>query len=193
MLFAEPRSPLFWPSKAYMKSVCQSFRPPPQAMMPGVSTSGRATPMPDHISSLTPAWDPLSHTMTRYSHSYFSWPKPTNKFYRTIDPLSLTPIWSPPEDQRLATSSQITSNLTDRPQRHPLLDEWLVGSSLKVVVNNGKTYKNREVTISIAKVDGVVSIRHNVYNTLKGLAPAWVLPKKSQSDSRQRYSHGSEM
>ena len=53
----------------------------------------------------------------------------------------------------------------------------IVGSSLKVVVNNGKTYKNREVIISIAKIDGVVSIRHNVYNTLKGLAPAWVLPK----------------
>ena len=72
MLFAEPQSPLFWPSKAYMKSACQSFRPPPQAPMPGVSTSGGATPMPDHISSLTPAWDPLSHTLTRYSHSYFS-------------------------------------------------------------------------------------------------------------------------
>ena len=130
--------------------------------------------MPDHISSLTPAWDPLSHTPTRYSHSYFSWPKPTNKIYRTVDPLSLTPIWSPPEDQHLATSSQITSNPTDRPQRHPLLDEWLVGSSLKVVIDNGKSYKNQEVTVSIAKVDGVFSIRHN---TLKGLAPAWVSPK----------------
>ena len=91
--------------------------------------------------------------------------------------MSLTPIWSPPEDQHLATSSQIASNLTDRPQRHPLLDERLVGSSLKVVIDNGKTYKNREVTVSIAKVDGVVSIQHNVYNTLKGLVPAWVFPK----------------
>ena len=63
------------------------------------------------------------------------------------------------------------------PQQHPLLDEQLVGSSLKVVVNNGETYKNREVIVSIAKIDGVVSIRHNVYNTLKGLAPAWVSPK----------------
>ena len=91
--------------------------------------------------------------------------------------MSLTPIWSPLEDQHLATSSQITSNPTDRPQWHLLLDEQLVGSSLKVVVDNGKTYKNRETTISIAMVDGVVSIWHNVYNTLKGLAPAWVLPK----------------
>ena len=72
MLFAEPQSPLFWSSKAYMKSACWSFRPPTQAPMPGVSTSGRATPMPDHISSPTPAWDPLSCTPARYSHSYFS-------------------------------------------------------------------------------------------------------------------------
>ena len=75
-----------------------------------------------------------------------------------MDPSSLTPIWSPPEDQHLATSSQITSNPTDRPQWYPLLDERLVGSSLKVVVDNGETYKNREVIILIAKIDGVVSI-----------------------------------
>jgi hypothetical protein len=46
-----------------------------------------------------------------------------------------------------------------------------------VVVNDGETYKNREVPVSIAKVEGVVSIRHHVYNASKGLAPAWVLPK----------------
>ena len=39
------------------------------------------------------------------------------------------------------------------------------------------TRTEKSVTISIAKVDGVVSIRHNIYNTLKGLAPAWVSPK----------------
>ena len=161
MLFTEPQSPLFWPSKAYMKSACWSFRPPPQAPMPGVSTSGRATPMPDHISSSMPAWDPLSCTPTRYSHSYFSWPKPTNKIYRTIEPLSLTPIWSPLEDQHLATSSQIASNPTDRPQWHPLLDEQLVGSSLKVVIDNGETYKNRVVTIQLPRLIGL-----SVYNIM---------------------------
>lgn len=98
------------------------------------------------------------------------------KFYRTVDPSSLTPAWSPPEDQRLATSSQITSKPPDRPQ-HPLLDERLVGALLKVVVNDGETYKNREVTVSIAKFEGVVSIRHQVYNSSRGLAPAWVSPK----------------
>jgi hypothetical protein len=47
-----------------------------------------------------------------------------------------------------------------------------------VVVNDGDVnYKNREVPVSIAKVDGAVSIRHHVYNTSKGLAPAWVLSK----------------
>ena len=34
----------------------------------------------------------------------------------------------------------------------------IVGSSLKVVVDNGETYKKREVIVSIAKIDGVVSI-----------------------------------
>jgi hypothetical protein len=46
-----------------------------------------------------------------------------------------------------------------------------------VVVNDGETYNNREVDISIANVNGEVSIRHNVYNTSRGLAPAWVSPK----------------
>lgn len=43
-----------------------------------------------------------------------------------------------------------------------------------MVVNDGETYKDREVNVSIAKVEGVISIRHHVYNTSKGLAPAWV-------------------
>jgi hypothetical protein len=46
-----------------------------------------------------------------------------------------------------------------------------------VVVNDSETYKNREVTVSIDKLEGVVSIRHHVYNTSRGLVPAWVLPK----------------
>jgi hypothetical protein len=89
--------------------------------------------------------------------------------------LSLTPAWSP-EDQPLATSSQIATKQPDRPQ-HPLLDERLVGALLKVVVDNDDTYKKREVTVSIAKIEGVVSIRHYVYNTSKGLPAAWVTPK----------------
>ena len=40
-----------------------------------------------------------------------------------------------------------------------------------------KITKKREVTVSIAKIEGVVSIRHYVYNTSKGLLPAWVTPK----------------
>jgi hypothetical protein len=72
-----------------------------------------------------------------------------------------------------ATTSQIASKQPDRPQ-HPLLDERLVGAQLKVVVNDGETYKNREVAVSIAKVEGVVGIWHHTHNTSKGLAPAWV-------------------
>jgi hypothetical protein len=44
-----------------MKSACRFFGQP-KAPMPGVSTSGGATPMPDQTSSLTPAWDPTSRT-----------------------------------------------------------------------------------------------------------------------------------
>ena len=64
--YAMPRSDLFRPSKAYMKSEHRPFRLATQAPMPGVSTSGGATPMPDRASSFTPAWDPLSRT-PRYS------------------------------------------------------------------------------------------------------------------------------
>jgi hypothetical protein len=93
-----------------------------------------------------------------------------------VDASSLTPAWNPPEDQPLPTNSQIASKLPDRPQ-HPLLDERLVGTQLKVVVNDGENYKDREVFVSIARVEGVVSIRHHVYKTSKGLAPAWVSSK----------------
>ena len=110
-------------------------------------------------------------------HSYLSLPKLTvYKFYRTVDASSLTPAWNLPEDRPLATSSQIARKQPDRPQ-HPLLDERLVGAQPKVVVNDGENYKNREVFVSIARVEGVVSIRHYVYNTSKGLFPAWVSTK----------------
>jgi hypothetical protein len=60
--YAEPRSVLFQPSNTYMRSARRPFGPSPQAPIPGVSTSGGATPMPDQTSSLTPAWDPTSRT-----------------------------------------------------------------------------------------------------------------------------------
>jgi hypothetical protein len=63
----------------------------------------------------------------------------------------------------------------DGPQ-HPLLDERLVGAQLQVIVN-GDNYKNREVTVSIAKVGESVSIRHVVYKVSKALSPEWVSPK----------------
>ena len=90
-----------------------------------------------------------------------------------MDSLPLTLF---PRDQLIPTNSQTANKQPDRPQ-HPLLDKQLVGAQLKVVINDGETYKNREVAISIAKVEGVVSIRHHVYNISKGLAPAWVSSK----------------
>jgi hypothetical protein len=99
-----------------------------------------------------------------------------------VDASSLTPAWNPPEDHPLASAttaanSRIASKQPNRPQ-HPLFDERLVGANLKVVVNDGgETYNNREVAVSIAKVEGGVSIRHHVYGTSKGLFPEWVSPK----------------
>ena len=46
-----------------------------------------------------------------------------------------------------------------------------------VVNDGGESYDNREVAVSISKVEGVVRIQHHVYNGLRGLAPAWVSPK----------------
>ena len=62
--YSKPRSVLFHPPKAYMKS---ARRPLPEV---SESTSGGATPMPDRTSSLTPAWDPLSRT-PRYFSIFF--------------------------------------------------------------------------------------------------------------------------
>ena len=92
-----------------------------------------------------------------------------------MDSSSFTPAWGLPEDQPLATNSQIASKQPDRPEH--LLDDRLVGAQLKVVVNDGENYKGREVFVSIARVEGVVSIRHFVYNTSKRLSPAWVSTK----------------
>ena len=64
--YAKPRNDLFLPLNAYMKSSRQHFGLPPQEPIPGISTSGRATPMPDRTSSSMPDWDPLSRTL-RYS------------------------------------------------------------------------------------------------------------------------------
>ena len=93
-----------------------------------------------------------------------------------MDASALSPAWNPPEDQPLATNSQIASKQPDRPQ-HPLLDERLVGAKLRVVVNDGETYRDREVCVSIARIEGAVSIRHQVYNGSRGLAPGWVSSK----------------
>jgi hypothetical protein len=67
--YSTPQSLLFQPSKSYVKPAHRPFGLPPlapQEPIPGISTSGGATPMPDRISSSTPAWDPLSRT-PRYS------------------------------------------------------------------------------------------------------------------------------
>jgi hypothetical protein len=90
-----------------------------------------------------------------------------------VEASSLSSAWNPPQDQPLATNSQIASKQPDRPQ-HVLLDERLVGAQLKVVVNDGEIYKNREVIVSIFKVAGVVSIRHFVHKIPKLFDPAWV-------------------
>ena len=63
-----------------------------------------------------------------------------------------------------------------------------------MVVNDGKTYKNREVAVSIAKVGGLVGLRHYVYNTFKGLAPAWVSlksPNMTRDNGVEWTTHGS--
>ena len=93
-------------------------------------------------------------------------------------PSSLTPMRSSPEGQHLDTSIQNAGKLPDVHQlEHPLLDARLVGASLKVLVDDGETYKNRLVDVSIAEVEGDVCIRHIVYNTSRYLDPAWVTPK----------------
>jgi hypothetical protein len=155
--YAQPQGVLFQPSKAYMKSARRPFELP--APFPGVSTSGGATPMPDRTPSSTPAWDPSSRTpqyfpfLFRLTKAYYL------QIYRT---------------RAADASSPTPSSLTPLNPQHPLLDERLVGAQLKAIVNDGDNYKDREVFVSIVKVEGVLSLRHCVYNVPKGLSPAWV-------------------
>ena len=47
-----------------------------------------------------------------------------------------------------------------------------------MLVDDGEIYENREVVVSIVKIEGVVSIRHGVYKSSRGLYPEWVSPKR---------------
>ena len=91
-----------------------------------------------------------------------------------MDPSSLTPAWNPHEEP-LATNSQMvqTASQPDRPRgpQYPLLDERLVGAQLKVVVNNGESYRDREVIVSIARIEGAVVYNNMFIKALK----AWPL------------------
>jgi len=123
---------------------------------------------------------------------YFGWAKVTTyKMYRTVDSSSLTPAWSPSEDQRLATSSHIASNPPDRPQ-YPLLDERLAGALLKVssmMATPTRTAWGRS-PFRLPSLEG-----WSVYNIMS-IMPQKAWPcmgdaKNSQCDSRQWYPDGS--
>jgi hypothetical protein len=57
-----------------------------------------------------------------------------------------------------------------------LLSSWLLGVSVKVVVN-GSPYTKKEMVVTIATVNEKPCIMYNHYNTSTILDPSWVSPK----------------
>ncbi len=113
--------------------------------------------MPKHFSS-TPAWNPLSHTPIAPSPS-FNCNAPTS-----IAAIPSSPVASTSHDIAL------------QPPSHPFLDRRLLSANLKAIVN-GDGYKNKEMVVTVAEIEGRLSIHYKHFNTSRFLEPDSVMPK----------------
>jgi len=59
---------------------------------------------------------------------------------------------------------------------HPFLDRRLLGANLKAIVN-GDGYKNKEMVVTVAKIEGCLSICYKHFNTSRFLESDSVMPK----------------
>ncbi len=130
---------------------------------------GNATPFPESSlpSSESPAWDPSSRTPQHNLH------------FSCASLASLSQ--SDPEDALLdpphLSCADTTSPSQPDDQEHVLLDPRLVDVNVRVVVNNGEEYHNKELTAFIASTNGQLSIRRRKYKASEYLSPEWVIPK----------------
>lgn len=133
-----------------------------QSSIMGSATA--ATPMPEHFST-TPAWNPLSRT-----------PMPQ---FTPLTPIRIpSPGIPDPQAQTLTASPHASTSqiAVQAAPQHPLLDTRLVGATLKVIVN-GSSFKNKELVVSIGKINDQVVIQYTHYKDVMTLQPIWVTPK----------------
>lgn len=166
--FAPPESALFIPRNRIAKPLelptVLSRRQPSSS---SACSSGSATPIPESPLSSSPAWNPSSRTpQPNPDHSLASCSSSPSR-----DRFSLSPQHSPIH----SPASPGTS--TDLPEeRHILLDSRLLNAQLRVVVNGG-TFNQKELTVSIQRMDERLSIQRHFYKSSAALLPNWVTPK----------------
>ena len=84
--------------------------------------------MPNYVLSL-PAWNPSSPTPVHF-----------------------------PETEEVSRSHHLPIPLQQQGPAHPLLDSWLIGTKMKVLVTGGE-HKDKEMVVTVAQMDGGLSIR----------------------------------
>jgi hypothetical protein len=100
--------------------------------------------MPDYVLSL-PAWNPSS------------W----------------TPVPHLPETKRVSYSHHMPIPPQEQGPAHPLLDSWLIGAKMKVLVT-GRKQKDKEMVVAVEQMDGQLSIWFSHYKTSGFLPPEQV-------------------
>jgi hypothetical protein len=102
--------------------------------------------MPDYVLS-SPAWNPSSRT-----------------------PVHL------PETEEVSCSHHLPIPPQQQGPAHPLLDSWLIGIKMKVLVTGGE-HKDKEMVVTVAQMDGGLSIWFFHYKTSEFLPLEHVSPK----------------
>jgi hypothetical protein len=161
--FAPPESALFIPRNRIAKPLelptVLSRRQP--------CSSGGATPIPESPLSSSPAWDPSSRTpQPNPEHSLAS-----GSSSPSWDRFSLSPQHSPIHSP--ASPGTSTDPLDEG---HILLDSRLLNAQLRVVVNGG-SFNQKELTVSVQRMDERLSIQRHFYKSSAALLPKWVTPK----------------
>lgn len=88
---------------------------------------------------------------------------------------SSSPAWNP--SHVLPPDHELPSPPPFQEPKHILLDSRLLDAQLKVVVNGGDIYKEKEMTASVQSVNQKLVIRSKSYNSWIPLDPKWVTPK----------------
>ena len=91
------------------------------------------------------------------------------------NPSSRTPVHFP-ETKEVSRSHYLPIPPQQQGPAHPLLDSRLIGTKMKVLVTGGE-HKDKEMVVTVAQMDGGLSIRFSHYKTSGFLPPEQVSPK----------------